>query len=184
MARSAFRASGDGGTAVVEVADTGAGITPDDVPQVFDRFFRASTAADVPGTGLGLAIAKAIVEGLTAAASSERASSGAETPSGSCCLTHLQPPPRSWTPIGSSVSESGRKLVLVADDDPDILDLVAFRLDRAGYEVVQARDGQEALDAALTRTPDLLRARRGGAAARRVRGDAPAARSRGDQGRC
>jgi len=53
------------------------------------------------------------------------------------------------------VSEGARKLVLVADDDPDILDLVTFRLDRAGYEVVQARDGQEALDAALERTPDL-----------------------------
>jgi DNA-binding response OmpR family regulator len=54
-----------------------------------------------------------------------------------------------------SMSEGARKLVLVADDDPDILDLVTFRLDRAGYEVVQARDGQEALDAALERTPDL-----------------------------
>jgi DNA-binding response OmpR family regulator len=53
------------------------------------------------------------------------------------------------------MSEPGRKLVLVADDDPDILDLVTFRLDRAGYEVVQARDGQEALDTALARTPDL-----------------------------
>ena len=53
------------------------------------------------------------------------------------------------------MSDPGRKLVLVADDDPDILDLVTFRLDRAGYEVVQARDGQEALDAALARTPDL-----------------------------
>ena len=57
-----IRACGDGSTAVVEVADTGAGIPPDEVPQVFDRFFRASTAADVPGTGLGLAIVKAIVE--------------------------------------------------------------------------------------------------------------------------
>jgi DNA-binding response OmpR family regulator len=53
------------------------------------------------------------------------------------------------------MSEPERKLVLVADDDPDILDLVTFRLDRAGYEVVQARDGQEALDTALARTPDL-----------------------------
>ena len=53
------------------------------------------------------------------------------------------------------MSEGARKLVLVADDDPDILDLVTFRLDRAGYEVMQARDGQEALDAALERTPDL-----------------------------
>jgi DNA-binding response OmpR family regulator len=53
------------------------------------------------------------------------------------------------------MSEGARKLVLVADDDPDILDLVTFRLDRAGYEVMQARDGQEALEAALERTPDL-----------------------------
>ena len=53
------------------------------------------------------------------------------------------------------MSEGARKLVLVADDDPDILDLVTFRLDRAGYEVVQARDGQEALEVALDRTPDL-----------------------------
>ncbi len=57
-----IRACGDGGTTVVEVTDTGAGIPPDDVPKVFDRFFRAPTAADVPGTGLGLAISKAIVE--------------------------------------------------------------------------------------------------------------------------
>ena len=53
------------------------------------------------------------------------------------------------------MSERERKLVLVADDDPDMLDLVTFRLDRAGFEVLQARDGQEALEAALERTPDL-----------------------------
>ena len=45
-----------------EVGDTGPGIPADEVPRLFDRFFRASTAADVPGTGLGLPIAKAIVE--------------------------------------------------------------------------------------------------------------------------
>jgi DNA-binding response OmpR family regulator len=50
---------------------------------------------------------------------------------------------------------SGRPLVLVADDDPDILSLVAFRLDRAGYAVVAARDGREALELALARAPDL-----------------------------
>ena len=39
-------------------------------------------------------------------------------------------------------------MVLVADDDEDILDLVAFRLERAGYEVLRAADGQQALDLA------------------------------------
>jgi DNA-binding response OmpR family regulator len=45
--------------------------------------------------------------------------------------------------------------VLVADDDEDILELVAFRLERAGYEVITARDGTEALAAARERRPDL-----------------------------
>jgi DNA-binding response OmpR family regulator len=48
-----------------------------------------------------------------------------------------------------------RPLVLVADDDPDILALVRFRLERDGYEVLSAPDGETALDLALARTPDL-----------------------------
>ena len=50
---------------------------------------------------------------------------------------------------------SSTPLVLVADDDPDILTLVGFRLERAGYDVLPARDGEEALALALERQPDL-----------------------------
>jgi DNA-binding response OmpR family regulator len=46
-------------------------------------------------------------------------------------------------------------LILVADDDQDIRALVAFRLERAGYEVVQASDGEEAVRLAFERVPDL-----------------------------
>jgi len=45
----------------VEVMDTGIGIPPDDLPHVFDDFFRASNV-ETKGTGLGLSIAKRIVE--------------------------------------------------------------------------------------------------------------------------
>jgi DNA-binding response OmpR family regulator len=48
-----------------------------------------------------------------------------------------------------------RPLVLVADDDADIRALVAYRLSRAGYEVVGAADGDEAFALATERTPDL-----------------------------
>lgn len=50
--------------AVVEVADTGPGLTPDHAHHVFDRFYRAcpGDATAEPGTGLGLAIAAAIAE--------------------------------------------------------------------------------------------------------------------------
>lgn len=52
------------GRLTVEVADTGCGIPPADLPFVFDRFYRASNAAAAAqqGTGLGLAITKRIVE--------------------------------------------------------------------------------------------------------------------------
>lgn len=49
---------------------------------------------------------------------------------------------------------SPRPVVLVTDDDEDILTLVSARLERAGYEVVCARDGAEALAAAEDRSLD------------------------------
>jgi len=53
------------------------------------------------------------------------------------------------------MTEDRRPLVLVADDDPDILSLVKLRLERSGYDVVSAGDGEQALEAARTRAPDL-----------------------------
>jgi CheY-like chemotaxis protein len=50
---------------------------------------------------------------------------------------------------------SGRRLVLVADDEQDILALVTTILERAGYEVLPVRDGAEALVAVRDRRPDL-----------------------------
>jgi DNA-binding response OmpR family regulator len=47
------------------------------------------------------------------------------------------------------------RTVLVADDDEDILELVAFRLERAGYEVITAGDGRQALAAIQEHLPDL-----------------------------
>jgi DNA-binding response OmpR family regulator len=54
-----------------------------------------------------------------------------------------------------SGSGNGVPVVLVADDDHDILGLVAFRLERAGYAVLTASDGETALRLALDEVPDL-----------------------------
>jgi signal transduction histidine kinase len=51
----------DAGVASVEVADQGAGLRAEDMPHVFDRFWRAPGAPS-GGTGLGLAIARWIVD--------------------------------------------------------------------------------------------------------------------------
>jgi PAS domain S-box-containing protein len=47
--------------AAIEITDTGVGINEDDLPHVFDRFFRVDKAGTTRGFGLGLAIAKAII---------------------------------------------------------------------------------------------------------------------------
>jgi DNA-binding response OmpR family regulator len=54
------------------------------------------------------------------------------------------------------MTDGGTPLVLVADDEEDIRALVAFGLKRAGYEVITATDGAEALTLATTRLPDLV----------------------------
>jgi len=46
--------------------------------------------------------------------------------------------------------------ILLAEDDPDILHMVAYKLRRAGFEVVETTDGLAALDACRREPPDLV----------------------------
>jgi len=50
---------------------------------------------------------------------------------------------------------NGRK-VLIADDEPDILEILKYNLTNEGYEVITARDGDEALERARRTQPDLV----------------------------
>jgi signal transduction histidine kinase len=59
-----IRAFAEDELVMLEVNDTGAGISPQELEQVFRRFYRGARARAAPGSGLGLAIAKAAVEAL------------------------------------------------------------------------------------------------------------------------
>ncbi len=46
--------------------------------------------------------------------------------------------------------------ILVVDDEPDILNLLEYNLKKAGYAVLQAKDGPEAIELAVRKKPDLI----------------------------
>ena len=49
-----------------------------------------------------------------------------------------------------------RTKILFADDEPDILDIISFNLEKEGYEVILAKDGQQAFDLCKSHRPDLI----------------------------
>ncbi len=60
--RSARRGQGEDGEVVIEVADTGSGIAPEEVDRIFERFYRGSGSLEQEGFGLGLSIARRMVD--------------------------------------------------------------------------------------------------------------------------
>ena len=60
----------------VVVRDHGAGIPPEDLPFVFDRFYRSAAGRSLPGSGLGLAIVRQIAESHGGSAAAENAAEG------------------------------------------------------------------------------------------------------------
>jgi two-component system, OmpR family, alkaline phosphatase synthesis response regulator PhoP len=52
--------------------------------------------------------------------------------------------------------EARNKRILIADDEPDILEIISFNLIREGYEVYTAQNGDEAIDRAKQLNPDLI----------------------------
>jgi len=53
-----------GGDVIVEVSDAGPGVAPEELPRIFDKFFRGAAGGGRPGTGLGLSITRGLMEGM------------------------------------------------------------------------------------------------------------------------
>jgi DNA-binding response OmpR family regulator len=60
------------------------------------------------------------------------------------------------SPAKDEGRKSGGKRVLIVDDDPDIIESVRFPLEKKGYDVICARDGNQGLTMAEKDSPDLV----------------------------
>ena len=160
------RRRGPGDDVLLEVVDTGIGIDPDRVEQMFHPFVQAdvTTTREYGGNGLGLAIAKELVElmGGTIGASSEpgRGSSfWVQLPLPA--VAGRAPAPRPDSAIHASArrrdaSPGQQALVLVVEDSPVNRLVAVHMLERCGVRVHVASDGREALEALSTQRYDAV----------------------------
>ncbi|MGI9243452.1 MAG: ATP-binding protein [Verrucomicrobiales bacterium] len=146
-----------------DVEDTGMGIGPDKLKEIFEPFKQAEGGVTEGGTGLGLAISRRIAEALGGSLTAT-----SEPGRGSCFslvlpleetdelddVDHSAVSPDAG--ISFRLPEGVRRSVLIADDretNRDILDQV---LADAGFETVLVTDGDEALEAMRERDFDIV----------------------------
>ncbi len=141
---------------LVDVQDTGIGLSADEQKQLFTKFFRAKNRAtqEVSGTGLGLAITRSLVEmhggEITVTSAPGQGSTFSFT------LPIAQQAPAAEAAVLPPQPAQPGKRVLVVDDEPDIANLIRRYLERAGYQVILAHNGHDALQIAQTEQPDLV----------------------------
>ncbi len=147
--RLTIEVRGQEGRAVVAVADTGRGMSPEVQRLVFEPFF--TTRASEGGTGLGLALAHEIVQRY----------------GGTIDLTSQEGVGTTFTLSFPAVDvEAERRAaflpvleplrILAVDDEPEVLDLLRAMLTHAGHRVLGAASGREALGLLERQEVDLV----------------------------
>ncbi|HET6957666.1 MAG TPA: chemotaxis protein CheB [Vicinamibacterales bacterium] len=146
------------GEVVVDVKDSGMGLSPEFLPHVFDLFVQGSRTMDRSqgGLGLGLALVQSLVSlhGGSVSAHSEGPGKG------SCFSVRL---PLSESP---RIADAGENLqgmpeinayqrILLVDDNVDATNMLRDMLTDLGYQVAVAYDGPQALVALETFRPDV-----------------------------
>ncbi|HLO47037.1 MAG TPA: PAS domain S-box protein, partial [Kamptonema sp.] len=157
----------------IAIIDTGIGIAPEHIDKLFQPFIQIDSALNrqYAGTGLGLALVKRIVElhggvvGLTS-----------EVGVGSCFTIDLpctpvepssatrsipcqtpEPESESLPPIAASQPEpQPSPLILLAEDNEANIITISSYLGAKNYRILLAKNGQEAIDFAITHQPNLI----------------------------
>ncbi len=143
---------------VLHVRDTGAGIEPELLQQVFEPFVQAqqTLARSEGGLGLGLSLVKGLValHGGTVQVVSDGPGRGTDF---EIALPRAHPAAEApGVHEASAAADAGPRLVLVVDDNRDAAETLAQIVELLGHRVDVAHDGAEALAKADARRPDVV----------------------------
>jgi PAS domain S-box-containing protein len=133
-----------GSHVLIEISDTGAGMSKETMDRIFDPFFTTKGWDFKKGTGLGLSVAKGIVEQHDGWITCE-----SEPGKGTTFRIYfpaIEASPVDKKPESPAETTPGAEKILLVDDEEYVRDLGKRILERAGYEVITASNGREALD--------------------------------------
>ncbi|WP_422082469.1 tetratricopeptide repeat protein [Ulvibacterium sp.] len=168
----ALKASYTNADLVIQISDSGRGISEDKLPFIFDRFYQVDggTTKDREGSGIGLSLSKDLVELMdgTITVSSEEGKGTyftvqipmerIKTPRASVEVEILEEIKE--TPIAETFDlpkSDVRDLpaILLVEDNEDMLHFIKTRLVET-YRIIEARNGEEGIKMAMAHLPDLL----------------------------
>lgn len=152
------------------VSDTGIGISEDQLPFIFNRFYQAddSSTRSQEGTGIGLALVKELVEVQAGTVSVD-----SQLGLGTTFTVRLPYPPalgeqttpktapkvadnnQEEQPTHTAQSNANAPLILLVEDNDDLAEFIRQSLPN-GYRVVRASDGAQGLQLAIEHMPDLV----------------------------
>ncbi|TNE49559.1 MAG: response regulator, partial [Bacteroidetes bacterium] len=155
----------------IRVADTGIGIAPEKLPQIFDRFYQVDDAPsrEGEGTGIGLALTQELVLLLEGNINVDSVPGRGSTFTVQLPITQKADPAESIPdiPVAQAVPEKRSHnghiadqpgdlpSLLIVEDNPDVMEYLITCLEE-NYQLLFAADGQEGVDQALESIPDLI----------------------------
>ncbi|MEZ4917755.1 MAG: hybrid sensor histidine kinase/response regulator transcription factor [Saprospiraceae bacterium] len=150
---------------ILQVNDTGTGIAQDDLPLIFDRFFRSENNENYSeGTGIGLALTKELTVLLGGAIHVESTPGKGTNFSVSLPIHNTAPivskvqDARTHFPVQTasiSKGKEGAPMLLIVEDNEEVAAYLASCLEDQ-YQLLYARNGQEGIDLALEHIPDFI----------------------------
>ena len=164
----------------LRVEDTGTGITADQLPHIFDRFYQVdnSTTRKGEGTGIGLALTKELVKLMNGNIDVKSTLGKGTTFTVSLPVTNDSPitevltpevgqldssiaPDLNTKPVATKEKQADKQpavelpTLLIVEDNPDIRQFLVACLEN-NYQLETATNGQEGIDLALEIVPDLI----------------------------